>query len=322
MDVFFDLFQQHNRKLATLVSLALVILLSLSVANGVLFFIENMNVPVSASTVGTSKQITKKTKGIDLASLNLFGIANKVEATTEILNAPETKLNLELHGVFTAEDEANSSAIVAEKNKSGELFHIGDRLPGNAVLAAVFDDHILLRRGSRMEKLIFSDSGLRFNAGASSRSINGSSKTSNNSANRPSQASTRLQRVGERIAQRTRNPGASRQSSKVPGSSLRDYVSANRDRIKENPQELMAQLGMSAVSQGEAKGYKVGSSISSTALMQAGLQQGDVILSVNGKPVGNVMNDSAMIDQAMASKRVRVEVQRDSRRFFLTVPIP
>ncbi|MBD3646188.1 MAG: hypothetical protein HUJ31_01785 [Pseudomonadales bacterium] len=52
------------------------------------------------------------------------------------------------------------------------------------------------------------------------------------------------------------------------------------------------------------------------------MQQGDVILSVNGSPVGNVANDRGLVDQALAAGRVRVEIQRGSRRFFLTVPIP
>jgi len=99
-------------------------------------------------------------------------------------------------------------------------------------------------------------------------------------------------------------------------------MSANEEKIRQNPGAVLSELGMSPVSDGEAKGYKVGGSISQSTLTQAGLQQGDVILSVNGKPVGNAMNDSAMIEQAMASKRVRVEVQRDTRRFFLTVPVP
>ena len=47
-----------------------------------------------------------------------------------------------------------------------------------------------------------------------------------------------------------------------------------------------------------------------------------MILSVNGTPVGDVRSDSALIDQAMEQRRVRVEIQRDDRRFFLTVPIP
>ena len=50
--------------------------------------------------------------------------------------------------------------------------------------------------------------------------------------------------------------------------------------------------------------------------------RGDVILSVNGQPVGNMSNDQALIDQVMAQKRVRVGVQRKQRKFYLTVPIP
>ena len=57
-------------------------------------------------------------------------------------------------------------------------------------------------------------------------------------------------------------------------------------------------------------------------IRQAGLQPGDVVLSVNGKAVGVASSDGALIDQVMNSSRVRAEVQRGNRRFFLTVPVP
>jgi general secretion pathway protein C len=76
------------------------------------------------------------------------------------------------------------------------------------------------------------------------------------------------------------------------------------------------------MSTSKASGYKISNQISQTGLRQAGLKQGDVILSVNGQPVGNIANDRSMIDQVVAAKRVRVEVQRDTRRFFVTIPIP
>lgn len=290
-------------------------MLSLSVANGVLFFIGNMNAtPAGDNPMVSPKATAKSTTSVDIASLNLFG-RRQTSVAPQVLDAPETKLNLELQGVFTADNENHSTAIVAEKNKSGELFHIGDRLPGNAILAAVYDDHILIRRGSRMEKLMFTDSSLRTTGNNSNRSA-----TANSRVSRP--ATSRLQRVRERLAQRNSNPESVRRSATSPGSSLRNYMMANRDEINQNPQGMLSQLGITPVTQGEAKGYKLSRSVSQTSLMQAGLQQGDVILSVNGRPVGDAMNDAAMIDQAMASKRVRVEVQRGSRRFFLTVPIP
>lgn len=290
-----------------------MVLLSLFVANSVLFFIEDMNSTTAVSGSVTSPEATaKSTTSVNLADLNLFGRLQTSEAP-EVVDAPETKLNLELQGVFTADNENNSTAIVAEKNKPGALFHIGDRLPGNAILAAVYDDHILIKRGRRMEKLLFSDSSLR-SAG------NRSGRTATNLPG--AEPTTRLQRVRERIAQRKASLERTQFSSGHPGLSLRDYVTKNRDKISQNPQEILSQLGVSPVAEGQAKGYRLSGSVSQTSLMQAGLQQGDVILSVNGQAVGDVMNDSAMIDKAMASKRVRVEVQRGSRRFFLTVPIP
>ena len=48
-----------------------------------------------------------------------------------------TRLNLELQGVFTNNNPDLSSAIIAERGKNGELFAIGDRVPGNALLHAV-----------------------------------------------------------------------------------------------------------------------------------------------------------------------------------------
>ena len=312
LDIFFDLFQQYSRKLATVTSIVFAVLLGLSVANTVLFIVENKDDgPGISLTTNTPEVTARKSSNIDLSSLNLFG---RVQETTtpQVVDAPETKLNLELQGVFASENEKASTAIVAEKNKAGELFHIGDRLPGNAVLSAVFDDHILIRRGSRTEKLMFSDSNLR--------SRTSSSITRNQASSKPT--SSRLQQIRERIAQRNSNPGIPAVLSRAPGSSLRNYMDENRDKIHNDPQAMLTELGVTPVSDGNARGYKVSSAVSQTSLMQAGLQQGDVILSVNGKAVGDVMNDRAYIDQTMASKRVRVEVQRGSRRFFLTVPIP
>ena len=60
----------------------------------------------------------------------------------------------------------------------------------------------------------------------------------------------------------------------------------------------------------------------SNVLRAAGLQPGDMILSINGRPVGVASSDTALMAQVMASSRVRVEVKRGPRRFFLTVPVP
>ncbi len=295
-------------------------LLSLSAADAILFFIENVNnEPVATLTTRTPEAAVQESARIDLSSFYLFGKVQKA-APTKVVDAPETKLNLELQGVFTSANKESSTAIVSEKNKSGELFHVGDRLPGNAILSAVNDDHILIRRGSRTEKLMFSDTRTGSGSNISTKKVSSNRASNSQQENKP--ASSKLEQVRERIAQRNRSPRRPTSPSRSPGSSLRDYMTANRDKIQQDPDAVLADIGISPISDGDSNGYKVSGEVSQTSLMRAGLQRGDVILSVNGRAVGNVMNDRSFIDQAMASKRVRVEVQRGSRKFFLTVPVP
>lgn len=317
MDAIAEIFNQHSQKVATLATIVLVVLISLSVADTALFVIENLDdeaiepQPVEARKPVRSNADTR----VDLAALNLFGKAEEA-AAPKVIDAPETNLNLELQGVFTADDADDSTAIVAERGKAGELYNIGDRLPGNAILNAVFDDHILIKRGARIEKLMFSDAPLRQQFRRQSSNI---------SVDPAPAASGRLAQVRERIAARRREIAdrtAVGSTASTPGANLRAYVDNYRERIAEEPRAVLNELGVSPVADGEAQGYRIGDEVSQQALNQAGLQAGDVILSVNGTPVGNITNDQAIVDQALAAGRVRVEVQRNDRKFYLTVPLP
>ena len=66
----------------------------------------------------------------------------------------------------------------------------------------------------------------------------------------------------------------------------------------------------------------VDESINSTYLRQTGLQQGDIILSVNGKPTNQVGKSKQMIQTLLAEGSARIEIQRGSRTFFITASIP
>lgn len=319
MDTFVDFFQQHSRRLAMSVNVLLVILVSLSMGNTALFFVRNLDDDtIQPSPAHASNAMPGNRERIDLAALDLFGRSDAVDEP-QVVDAPATSLNLELQGVFTADDPEESTAIVAERNKTGELFQIGDRLPGNAILNAVFDDHILIKRGNRLEKLMFSDTPLRQQASTPPSNRRRRIPTPNDSAS----SSTRLQQIRERIAQRsreiTRVPTPSQGGS--PGNSIRDNLTAWRKKIDRDPNAVLGEIGVSPVAEGEAQGYRIGGQISKQLLSQAGLQEGDVILSVNNTPVGNVATDKSLVDQALAAGRVRVEVQRGTRKFFLTVPI-
>lgn len=315
MDQILDLVAEHRQKLAILASTVAVVLMALSVANAVLFVIDNLDDSTTSKAGASSPAVqTRPGNSVNVASLNLFGVA-EAEDAPRVIDAPQTSLNLELQGVFTAADPDESTAIVAERNKAGELYQIGDRLPGNATLDAVFDDHILIKRGARLEKLMFSDAQVRQQFSPNQISPSQSSET----LSPPS--STRLQNLRERIEAR-RATSQFTPTESPASDSLRARLTSYRDQLSEDPQKVLNEIGIAPVAQGEASGYRIAGEVPEQVLNQAGLQRGDVVLSVNGTPVGNVGNDQALIDQALAAGRVRVEIQRNDRKFYLTVPIP
>ncbi len=316
MNQITELFTEHNRKIATGISVVLVIIMSLSVANTVLFVLENMNPPSVIPSSSPTTQSESSSRTFKVSNMELFGKAEERSTVQEVIDAPETKLNLELQGVFIAEDESRSTAIVGTKQKAGELYEIGDKLPGNATLAAVFEDHVLLRRGARMEKLLFSDSKFR-------SVVADNANTASPTTSQPVGVSDAKKADLQRIRDRLRNNRSSGESGSQSGQSTatKTKLTEYRDRLRNDPQGAFSELGITPVSEGDAQGYRIGSEAQG-AIKQAGLQPGDVVLSVNGRPVGVATNDSALMEQVMASSRVRVEVQRGSRRFFLTVPVP
>ena len=86
------------------------------------------------------------------------------------------------------------------------------------------------------------------------------------------------------------------------------------------PSEALSELGVTRVGSGE-RGYKIDRN-ADKRILQAGLQEGDRILSINGQMLDNGIAEKDIARQAMSAGRLRVEVARGERRFFLTIPVP
>ena len=298
----------HDRKIAAAISIILIILISLSVADSVLTILEAASPPTTNPKTDIPNQPKNETI-YKVSDLELFGKLQELRSFSQEVNAPTTKLNLELQGVFIAENTERSTAIVSERNKSGELFEIGERLPGNAILSAVFEDHILIRRGSRMEKLTFTDNKYQIE-----KITSGRQGTIGTNQRKDQKSLANFQKIQNPNHQGDR-------ASSTTTSESNDAMDTYRKKFQTDPKATLGSAGFTAVSDAESKGYRVGND-AQKVIRQAGLQPGDVVLSVNGKAVGVASSDGALIDQVMNSSRVRVEVQRGNRRFFLTVPVP
>ena len=280
--------QQMSSKLVEPARWLLVMGIAYSLATTALYFLSAPAAEPGAEQPRVPAATAKRTARIeDIVARNLFGVAEG--GTTDappVERAVETRLPLELHGVFVADAADASAAIVAQKGKPGILYSVGDSLPGNARLVEVHTDHIVLRRGGARETLTFPEA-----------------------------------KDGQFVANQKATTRVNVRESDQASASPRDVVANYRSMIDENPTQALSKLGIAPVDDGASSGYRVGGLADSPYLSQTGLQPGDVILSVNGRPVGDISQDRMEIDNVLAQGSARLEVQRGTRRFFVTASL-
>jgi general secretion pathway protein C len=280
--------------------------IAFTLANLVLFFVS----PPGGGNAGSEAGARPATRTPDrrpavslnaILQRNLFGEAGVTTTPVDnSLPAVETRLPLELLGVAVDDEDGDqSTAIVAQKGRGGQLYNVGEMLPGNAELVEVHADHIVLRRAGTRETLFFPQvSGVA--------------------------VSTVPEPMPDQVIEQPIDAGADAQpqawTDEVP--SPGDFVAEYRDRLESDPQGTLQEIGISPVSEGSASGYRLDDvAASSPYLSQTGLQPGDVVLSVNGQPVGDIQQDRLQLDNILAQGSARIEVQRGTRRFFVTASL-
>ena len=286
-------------------------LIAYTLATSVLYFISPPQAePIAQGQAATTGPRPSATNINDILSRNLFGAADAVEQQVEpTAKAVETRLPLELHGVFVAEVAEDSAAIVAQKGKPGTLYAVGQQLPGNAELVEVHPDHIVLRRAGTRETLTFPEVTAQLVADP------------NEDQNRAADMRD-LQGLSGDLGSQPRSRATSAQSPTAKrAANARDFVANYRDMIEQDPEGALTNIGVTPVSEGQSSGYRLGNLADSPYLSQTGLQPGDVVLSVNGRPVGDISQDKMEFDNVLAQGSARLEVQRGTRRFFVTASL-
>lgn len=291
----------------------------------------------AAQPTGPASNAGSRASDVNLVlKQNLFGKAGASRPVVRDRPAVETRLPLQLQGVFVAEIADKSAAIVAQKGKPGILYAINDSIPGNATLVEVHADHIVLRRAGAREQLKFPDAKMQFVPDAEGR----------NAPNARQQADARFNSAAnltddqfldgafadeddefldeefldeEFPDEQFGDEEFADENSDEP--TARELVDSYSDLIDEDPQAALDELGISAVQQGSPSGYRLGNLAQSPYLSQTGLQSGDVILSINGRPVGDVQRDQQELQSVLAEGSARLEVQRGNRRFFVTASL-
>ena len=258
--------------------------------------------PESPATTATQTKATKAaasaSSAIDvnaLVNLHLFGRPTREGGAVpqSVANAQATRLPLELKAVFAASENPFSAAIIGQRGQRARLYTVGESVPGNAVLAEVYPQQVLLRRAGQLESLAFPESTYKASSKSVSRVAESTAVAPNNSPALPSRASAQ--------------------------SKIAESADTLTQQLVADPQAAIGELGLTADSSG---GYKVGDVANSPYFQSSGLKRGDIIFSINGSPMSNVKNDKALLAEIMTSGRARLEVMRNNQRFVITASIP
>ena len=273
-----------------------------TVAHTVLFFVfgTDQDAPLPVDGMARPAAALQDDVPIErIAALHLFGRPSvgdqRPVEPEETLR--ETRLSLELAGVFVADQADASMAVIARRGSRPDRFAIGDKVLGNAILTAVYADRVVISRGGVREYLRFDDS---------SSFVQPVALAEGDVERRFDEAdlSTELPQV----------------ESDAPASSAREALVRYRDEIERDPRALLERLEVDLATDAEG-GYTLGALADRPELSHTGLQRGDRILSVNGKSVGDLQEDRLEIDNILALGSASFEVQRGERRFVVTVAL-
>ena len=112
-----------------------------------------------------------------ISALHLFGAANaaKPQVVQKVdQKAPETKLNLTLHGVFVEEKPEAGAAIIGKAGSTQNYYKVGDLVMSGVKLQAVYNDRVVLDRGGKSEVLRFPKTNSSLNVADNSSALSAS----------------------------------------------------------------------------------------------------------------------------------------------------
>lgn len=275
------------RPLPVLVNTVLVVLIAWTASDLTWSILSPRDTTVPAVEATSSRSAAagerQSTSVDDLAALHLFGQAEPGQvARAAPIDAPETRLNLKLRGVFATAEPREALAIIGEPQGKEKPYRVGDALPGGAELHQIYADRVILDRGGQLETL-------------------------------------KLQR--SRLPEGARQSAGGRQSGSAPaplpadGQGVSGEASARlqalRERYAGNPDELWNEVRITPVmGDGGVRGYTL--QHQDRELMNAlGLQPDDVITEVNGMPLSDPSAMYEVMNTLSSAQSLTLAIERN-----------
>ncbi len=220
------------------------------------------------------------------AEFSPFGSAETTEPQA-IENAPETRLSLELLGVL-ASGQGGGSAIISVSRGDVELYQVGDTIGNDlATLHEVHADRVILERDGRLETLrLPRGKDLRAGGGRADAAPEGEQRSSRPATQAPATASV------------------------------------SRSRWLDDPERAMESLRVQPVMRDDALvGIRVTPTRNEREFERAGLQEGDIITSVEGQLVRDIDNPEQILSELGGTERVNITIERDGQTLPLVIEL-
>ena len=208
-----------------------------------------------------------------VADRHLFGTAS---TQGNAGNAPDTTLNLTLHGIVAGKHASDSRALIVA-NGDEEPYAIGAQLPGGAVIRSIYPDRVLLARDGRLEAL---------------RLPRDDSSGGSGGIGQPAMG----------LQPRAMMPGP-------------QSLGQLRQEITNNPQRLMDVVrAMPVMDHGKLTGYRIYPAGNPSMFNQLGLKPGDVVTAVNGIPLTDPAQSMRVLSSLKTSEQVSVTLTRNGQQ--------
>jgi general secretion pathway protein C len=250
-----------------------------------------------------------------LTKLNLFGNPEAKPipiATTEITDAPETKLNLTLTGVVSSNDPKVGAAII-ENNGKQNTYGVGDKIDGtNATLDELYVDRVIINNRLSRETLMLD--GIDFDEA---------------NQNREQQAF----QDARREEQEFETPQGPVQFQ-MPGEDDEGNEESNEEEASESAREMREQISQSPTSftdfiaikphvpNGELVGYRVSPGKQPDFFHAVGLRSGDIVTAINGLDLSDPSQSLEAITVLREAQSLQLEVLRGDEALSLDIDIP
>ena len=285
-----------------LVNIALLALLGFTLAQLTWLIITPADKLPVISTQQTQTQPMTATvdHASQIAQLSLFGSATPTKVVdSKPKEAPETRLNLKLRGVFALDDEEKGLALIADGSGPEKMYMVNDTIGRGTTLASVYPDRVMLKIRGRFETLKLPETqatGMSYSA--ATQAMKQSSMPRSNKAS---------------SMQKNRMPGGNKSSNNRTSSSksLKTY----RREFLRDPQQVAKHIAIAPVD----NGYRVSTKSPHPAIDKIGLQDGDIVTAVNGIPLDTQANGLSAFRAIRTAKQVTVNIIRQGQPTTLNV---